>query len=67
VVFGELGNFLSLKVDFRVLCTWFWVVLGKSGNFPIWGVDLGHCVGGFGWFWGSQAIFVYGELIWGTL
>jgi hypothetical protein len=25
------------------------VVLGELGNFPSWGVDLGHCVGGF---WG---------------
>jgi hypothetical protein len=30
-----------------------WVVLGVLGNFPLWGVDLGHCVGGFGWFWVS--------------
>jgi hypothetical protein len=29
------------------------VVLGKLGNFPLWGVDFGHCVGGFKWFWGS--------------
>jgi hypothetical protein len=28
------------------------VVLGDLGNFPLWGVDLGHCVGGFRWFWG---------------
>jgi hypothetical protein len=27
------------------------VVLGELGNFPLWGVDLKHCVGGFGWFW----------------
>jgi hypothetical protein len=47
-----------------------WVVLGslgELGNFPLWGVDLGHCIGGFRWFWGSQAIFRYGELIWGTV
>jgi hypothetical protein len=25
--------------------------LGGVGNFFLWGVDLGHCVGGFGWFW----------------
>jgi hypothetical protein len=31
----------------------FWVVLGELGNFPLWEVDLGHCVGGFGWFWES--------------
>jgi hypothetical protein len=24
------------------------VVLGELGNFHLWGVDLGHCVGGFG-------------------
>jgi hypothetical protein len=23
------------------------VVFGELGNFPSWGVDLGHCVGGF--------------------
>jgi hypothetical protein len=43
------------------------VVLRELGNFPLWGVDLGHCVGGFGWFWGSKAIILYGELIWGTV
>jgi hypothetical protein len=26
---------------------------GELGNFPLWGVDLGTCIGGFGWFWGS--------------
>jgi hypothetical protein len=29
------------------------VVLGELGNFPLWGGDLGHSVGSFGWFWGS--------------
>jgi hypothetical protein len=24
------------------------VVLGELGNFPLWEVDLGHSVGGFG-------------------
>jgi hypothetical protein len=24
------------------------VVLGELGNFCLWGIDLGHCVGGFG-------------------
>jgi hypothetical protein len=24
------------------------VVLGELGNFPLWGVDFGHCVSGFG-------------------
>jgi hypothetical protein len=43
------------------------VVLGEFGNFPFWRIDLGHCVGGFGCFWGSYAIFLYGELIWGTV
>jgi hypothetical protein len=41
------------------------VFLGKLGNFHLWGVDLGHCVGGFGWFW-----VVLGELgnflLWGV-
>jgi hypothetical protein len=27
------------------------VILGELGNFPLRGVDLGHFVGGFGWFW----------------
>jgi hypothetical protein len=43
------------------------VVLGELGIFPLWVVDLGHCVGGFGWFWGSKAIVLHGELIWGTV
>jgi hypothetical protein len=29
------------------------VVLGELGSFPLWGNDLGHCIGGFGSFWGS--------------
>jgi hypothetical protein len=29
------------------------VVLGELGNFSLWEVDLGHCVGGFKWFWGN--------------
>jgi hypothetical protein len=41
------------------------VVLGELGNFPLWENDLGHCVGGFGWFW-----VVLGELgnfsLWGV-
>jgi hypothetical protein len=61
VVLGELGNFILLGVDFRALCMWFWVVLGESGNFPLWGSDFGHCVVGYGWFWGSQAIFFMGS------
>ena len=36
---------------------------GELGNFPLWGVDLEQCVGGFGWFWRSKAIFLYRELI----
>jgi hypothetical protein len=43
------------------------VVFGELDNFPLWGVDLGHCVGGYGWFGGSKAIFLYEELIWGTV
>jgi hypothetical protein len=27
------------------------VVFGKLGKFLLLGVDLGYCVGGFGWFW----------------
>jgi hypothetical protein len=33
------------------------VVLGDLGNFPSWGVDLEHCVGGFGWFLGELCNF----------
>jgi hypothetical protein len=33
------------------------VVLGELDIFPSWVVDMEHCVGGFGWFWGNQAIF----------
>jgi hypothetical protein len=33
------------------------VVLGELDNFPLSVVDMGHYVGGFGWFWGNQAIF----------
>jgi hypothetical protein len=29
------------------------VVFGELGNFPLWGVDMGHCVDGFRWFLGS--------------
>jgi hypothetical protein len=28
------------------------VVLAALGNFPLLGVDLGHCLDGFRWFWG---------------
>jgi hypothetical protein len=40
------------------------VVLEELGNIPLWGVDLGPCVGFFS---GSWAIFLYEELIWGTV
>jgi hypothetical protein len=43
------------------------VVLGELGNFPLWGVDLGTSIGGFGWFWGGYAIFLHEELIWGPV
>jgi hypothetical protein len=43
------------------------VVLGALGNFPLQEVDLGHCVDGFRWFWGREAIFLCRGLIWGTL
>jgi hypothetical protein len=29
------------------------VVFGELGNFPLWVVDLGHCVDGFRWLLGS--------------
>ena len=51
--FGGVKQFFFMGSRFEALCSWFWVVLGELGNFPLWGVDLGHCVGGFGWFWGS--------------
>jgi hypothetical protein len=38
------------------------LVLGELGNFPLWGIDFGHCVGGFGFFWGSKAIFPLWEV-----
>jgi hypothetical protein len=40
------------------------VVLGKLGNNPLWGVDLGPCVGGFG---GGRQFFFYGEMIRGIV
>jgi hypothetical protein len=40
---------------------------GKLGNFPLQEVDLGHCVYGFRWFWGLEAIFLCRGLIWGTV
>jgi hypothetical protein len=46
------------------------VVMGELGNFPLWGVDLGHCVGSFGWFWvvlWELGNFFCGELILGTV
>jgi hypothetical protein len=33
------------------------VVFGESGNFPLWGVDLGHCVDGFRCFFGKIGNF----------
>ena len=35
------------------------MVLGELGNLPLWGVNLGHFVGGFGGIWGSKAIFLW--------
>jgi hypothetical protein len=52
VVLGELGNFPLWRVDLGH----FEVVLGGYGGvrqFSFMRVDLGHCVGSFGWFWGS--------------
>jgi hypothetical protein len=43
------------------------VVFGALGNFPLQEVDLGHCVDGFRWFWGREAIFFCSGLIWGTV
>ena len=46
------------------------MILGGFGGvrqFSFMGVDLGHCVNGFRWFWGNQAIFIYAGLIWGTV
>jgi hypothetical protein len=43
------------------------VVFGELDNFPLWVVDLGHCVDGFRWFLGSKAIFLYKWLIWVTV
>ena len=53
MVLGELGNFLFIGSLFWALCRWFGVIFGELGNFPSWEVDLEHCVGSFGWFWGS--------------
>jgi hypothetical protein len=39
------------------------VVLGALGNFPLYRVDLGHCVDGFRWFLGRYAIFLCSGLI----
>jgi hypothetical protein len=33
------------------------VGFAELGNFSLWGVDLGHCVGGFGWFGGVWQFF----------
>jgi hypothetical protein len=43
------------------------VVLGLLGNFPLQEVDSGHCVDGFRWFWGREAIFLCRGLIWGSV
>jgi hypothetical protein len=48
----ELGNFF-VGSRLGALFILFWVVLGGLGNFSLLGVDLGHFVGGFAWFWGS--------------
>jgi hypothetical protein len=47
-----------------------WMVLGgfgALGNFFCRGLILGHCVDGFRWFWGREAIFLRRGLIWGTV
>jgi hypothetical protein len=36
------------------------VVLGELGNYSLWGVDLRHCVGVFGWFLGGFGWFLGG-------
>ena len=39
------------------------MVLGGFGGvwqFYVMGVDLGHCVGGFRWFWGVRQFSVMG-------
>jgi hypothetical protein len=40
---------------------------GLLGNFTLYGVDLGHCVDDFTWFWGCEAIFPCRRLIWRTV
>jgi hypothetical protein len=37
------------------------VVSGELGNFPLWGVDSGHCVGGFGGFGGVRQFSFMGS------
>jgi hypothetical protein len=52
VVFGELGNFPLWGLIWGTA-----VVLGGFGGirqFSFMAVDLGHCVGGFSWFWGVR-------------
>jgi hypothetical protein len=36
-------------------------VLGELGNLPLWAVDLRHCAGGFGWFWGDRKFVFVGS------
>jgi hypothetical protein len=37
------------------------VVLGELGNFPLTGVDFGHCVGCFGWVGGVRQLSFMGS------
>jgi hypothetical protein len=45
-----LGGFLRVRQfsfvggRFGALSSWFLVIFGKIGNFPLWGVNLGHYV-----------------------
>jgi hypothetical protein len=39
------------------------VVFGELGNFPLWGVDLGHCVDSFRWFLGRGNFPLWGHVL----
>ena len=51
--FGGVSQFLFMGSSLGALCRCFGVVLGELGNFPLWGVNFGHCVFSLGSFLGN--------------
>jgi hypothetical protein len=61
MVLGDFGGVRQFSFVGGLFWGTVWMVLGALGNFPLLGVDLGHCMDGFRWFWGvRQFSFVGG-------